>query len=129
MQLLLTLHLAFLLMYFNFACKSGAQQDNFINSVGIKLVKIESGEFQMGSLNNSGQWDEYPDRKIKISQPFYISETEITIDQYREFKQEYNSPEAYAPYVTGISWYDAMSFCSWFNCSYGFKNLADAVSA
>lgn len=77
------------------------------------LVLIQPGEFLMGSNVPPAKWDEMPIHKVTISQPFYISETEVTIEQYRQFKADFYGNGYFDPYVTGVSWYDAMAFCQW----------------
>jgi len=56
---------------------------------GIALILIPSGEFQMGSPTSE------PDRSPMerqhhrfVRQPFYIGETEVTVEQFRKFVQE-----------------------------------------
>jgi hypothetical protein len=85
----------------------------YTNSIGNKMIRIEPGPFQMGDLNDMGYYDEKPSHMVTISQPFFISETEITIEQYREFKSEFKDEEAYLPYATGMSWYEVEEFCKW----------------
>lgn len=83
------------------------------NSVGMKMIRIESGSFMMGSDAGRDYWDESPRHRVKISRPFYISETEVTVEQYRQFRPDYTGDERFAPYATGVSWYDAVAFCEW----------------
>jgi len=56
---------------------------------GIALVFIPGGEFQMGSpameLDRSSM--ERPHRRL-VRQPFYMGETEVTVEQFRKFVQE-----------------------------------------
>ena len=92
---------------------------SFVNSIGMKMIKIDRGNFLMGDLTGKGQFDESPARNVKISNDFYISETEITIEQFRQFKNEYKGFEAYSPYATGISWYEAEEFCNWLSAKEG----------
>jgi formylglycine-generating enzyme required for sulfatase activity len=74
----------------------------FVNSVGMKLLRIEPGSFMMGNDKELpahlaapnvdlrfGDYDESPVRKVTITRAFYISETEVTIEQYRKFKADY----------------------------------------
>ena len=71
----------------------------------------------------NGDWDEKPVRRVAIGKPFYIGVTEVTLEQYKQFKQDYvppapakleNGQEAPAsPYVTGINWHEAAAFCEW----------------
>lgn len=84
----------------------------YTNSVGIKMIRIEAGVFLMGQEGNEDDcdWDEQPAHKVIVSKPFYISETEVTLEQYRQFHPDATVNEKYSPYVAGISWYDAGIF-------------------
>ena len=93
--------------------------DSYINSIGNKMIRIKPGTFRMGDLNNQGYYDEKPVHQVTISQSFFISETEITIGQYQEFYQNFKDVEAYLPYATGMSWYDAEAFCKWLSIKEG----------
>ena len=95
-----------------------------LNSIGIKLLHVSKGSFLMGGTNqtypdkemeylNKGDYDEKPVHKVIITKSFYISETEITVEQYRKFKPDYVGVKKYYPYATGINWYDATKFCNW----------------
>jgi hypothetical protein len=45
-----------------------------------------------------------------------MSETEVTIEQYRKFNPDYpgfSDKLDNDPYATGVSWYDAVGFCRW----------------
>ncbi len=83
------------------------------NSLGLKLVSIPAGEFTMGSSTKPANWDEAPRHRVTISQPFLISETEITAEQFRQFKADASLNSKYAPYAAGMSWDDAVAFCAW----------------
>jgi formylglycine-generating enzyme required for sulfatase activity len=105
----------------------------FTNSIGMKFVCIEPGTFTMGfdekefgdalkpehiprKYLKSGNYDESPRHKVTITKPFYISETEVTIEQFKQFRPDFPGFKArldYDPYVSGISWYDAVAFCKW----------------
>lgn len=104
-----------------------------VNSLGMTLVEIPAGSFQMGvdstpiaealtkgpngviydRPSNQGDYDEAPVHKVTISQPFRISATETTIEQYRQFRPEYRANPYQAPYAAGVSWHDAAAFCEW----------------
>ena len=103
------------------------------NSIGMSLVRIEPGSFEMGvdsvplpkSLiagpngviydrpSNAGDFDETPVHKVAISHPYWMSATEVTAEQYRRFRPEFQPNPYYAPYASGVSWYDAVAFCKW----------------
>src|SRR4051812_20784930 len=70
------------------------------NSIGIKLVWIEPGTFVMGQDGpaadynvkahaakfDDADWDEKPAHRVKITAPFSLAVTEVTLGQYRQFK-------------------------------------------
>jgi formylglycine-generating enzyme required for sulfatase activity len=93
--------------------------DPVINSIGMLLVPIPAGEFQMGSPDPDA-YDygaEKPQHLVKITKPFYLSVYEVTQQQYvkvmgvrpwqgKEYVQE--GPDYPASYV---NWNDAVEFC------------------
>jgi formylglycine-generating enzyme required for sulfatase activity len=103
---------------------TGPAKDSITNSLGMKLVRVEAGTFVMGepdarpekaALERSWvktDFDEWPAREVTISRAFYMSETEVTVEQYRKFRPGYPGP-GLDGYATGVSWYDAVSFCEW----------------
>jgi len=97
-----------------------------INSIGIEFILIPGGEFKMGESNQvnakefggppyltTGDYDEHPVHKVKITRAFYMSVNQVTVEEYRKFRPEYEGVKAYYPYATGISWNDAVAFCKW----------------
>jgi len=85
------------------------------NSLGMKLVRIPAGEFQMGvnARDNIG-----PVHKVTISKPFLLGQMEVTQAQFeqvtgatpwrgQQFVQE--GPDVAVSYVT---WDEASRFCS-----------------
>ncbi|MBI4966085.1 MAG: SUMF1/EgtB/PvdO family nonheme iron enzyme [Desulfomonile tiedjei] len=79
--------------------KSG---EAFTNSLGMKMIRIPSGAFVMGSSEADISWamgalsqgqpvnleNEFPFHKVRISRPFFMSSTEVTVAQFREFVNE-----------------------------------------
>ena len=68
--------------------KDGTAQDHLPgNKLGPKLVLIPEGEFVMGSpMTEEGRYeDEGPQHIVKISKPFFMAETPITVAQFRTF--------------------------------------------
>ncbi len=60
-----------------------------------EMVVIPSGEFIMGSpLEESGQTDEKPQHKVKISKPLAVSKLEVTFDQWDACTAEGRCPIA-----------------------------------
>jgi len=99
----------------------------FENSLGMKLVPIEAGTFTMGQNGpasdyqiskhpekfDDADWDERPEHKVTITEPFLIGATEVTVEQYRQFDQEHLKDRNAGDAVTGVSWNDAVAFCEW----------------
>ncbi len=99
---------AIIILISQFSCDT---HDVYVNSLGMTMTRIPAGSFFMG--DTCGHWDEIPVHNVTISKAFYISKTEITIEQFKMFKENYHGYETYSPYATGISWYNANEFCKW----------------
>ncbi|MGH8017423.1 MAG: SUMF1/EgtB/PvdO family nonheme iron enzyme [Opitutaceae bacterium] len=110
----------------------GADGDVVTNSLGMKLRPVPAGTFTMGETNATppgvfeqaeylqrGDWDEHPAHEVTLSQPFHMSETEVTIAQFQQFRPDYAGSEKHAPFASAISWEDAMAFCAWLSAREG----------
>lgn len=106
--------------------KAQEPDERFTNSIGMDLVRIEPGTFTMGETNpipaamldemtylTRGDWDERPAHRVTISQPYWIGVAEVTLDQYRQFDPGFEGTGDHAPYVSGVSWYEAQAFVEW----------------
>jgi formylglycine-generating enzyme required for sulfatase activity len=76
----------------------------FTNSLGMTMVRIEPGEFLMGSTEKEiqlllKQWPdtnkdwlawERPEHKVRITKPFYLAAHQVTVGQFREFVKAKN---------------------------------------
>jgi formylglycine-generating enzyme required for sulfatase activity len=80
---------------------------------GIAYVHICAGTFTMGSAANDprADSDERPAHLVTLSE-FWIGKTEITNEQYRRFRPDYQS-EANLP-ATQVSWDEAKAACEHF---------------
>jgi len=105
----------------------------YINSLGMKFVRIEPGSFVMGAdvrpltmrvaINKhrlNGDFDEYPRHRVNITQPFYMSIYEVTNQQYEQFDPGHRRFRGRLGFskeddeaVVYVSWYDAVAFCDW----------------
>ena len=58
-----------------------------VRSVNMTLIKIPPGEFSMGSpaTDPAAPPDERPGHLVRITRPFYLGETEVTVAQFRRF--------------------------------------------
>ena len=113
-----------------------------ISGVDFEFVRIEAGEFFMGSVEDD---PEKPIHRVRIGYSFDIGKTEVTVSQFRVFTEDTGyqtdaEKERWAwtrtgqrdwdpaqlicwwnlPFIqtddepaTCISWYDAIEFCKW----------------
>ena len=93
--------------------------DPIVNSVGMVLVPIPSGEFQMGSpdFDKDAQDNEKPRHLVKITKPFYLSAFEVTQQQYekvmgdRPWQGEDFVTDGPDYPATNMRWKEAVDFC------------------
>ena len=69
----------------------------------------------------SGDWDEQLVHNVTISYDFYMSEAEVTKEQYRQFEPKCRFAEETGEYASGVSWNDAVAFCEWLSKKEGKK--------
>lgn len=111
---------------------SATQVDSTTNSIGLRMVELPAGPFLMGESRTvpakpfdipvyltRGDWDEHPRHKVTLTRPFAISETEVTCEQFRQFRPDYAGNKETVPYAAGISWEEAMAFCVWLSTKEG----------
>lgn len=81
------------------------------NSIGIKLVLIPPGTFELGPNGSK--------TRVTLSKPYYVGTTEVTLGQYRKWKPghkiegadpEFNDNDRPTAMVT---WKEAGAFCEW----------------
>ena len=99
------------------------------NSIGMKLVYIPAGEFMMGSSRSAAQlareyetWeerftDEFPQHQVRISEGFWMGQTEVTQGQYKSvmnaqpWSGEDSVQESANNPAVHVTWDDAAAFC------------------
>jgi formylglycine-generating enzyme required for sulfatase activity len=91
----------------------------FTNSLGMRLVRVEPGNFLMGS-RAKGDFDERPAHPVRISRPFYLGVSEVTNAQYERFDPGHRRlrgklgwSEEDDEAVVFVSWHEAERFCRW----------------
>ena len=89
------------------------QLKEMINSIGMKLVLIPAGTFNMGSpMNEVGRHEDETPHEISISKSYYLGVYEVTQEQYEKVMG--NNPSEFKGArrpVESVSWDDAVSFC------------------
>jgi len=94
-------------------------------STGMVLVRIEPGEFMMGSPDSDkeAEADEKPRHRVRITRPFYLGKYEVRQAEYEavmgdnpsQFKGKPKNP------VESVSWLDAVLFCNQLSEREGLK--------
>lgn len=65
--------------------------EKLTNSIGMELVRIPAGEFDMGITQEQQRYyDNVTSRRVRISRPFYIGATEVTRGQFAAFVKSTN---------------------------------------
>jgi len=103
-------------------CQVRAQSPKTItNSIGMKLVLIPKGTFQMGSpIEEAGADDDEAQHQVTISKDYYLGVTEVTQGQYEKVmgtnpsyfqKRVIRKSDSSMYPVEQVSWEDAVEFC------------------
>ena len=107
-------------------------RERITNSIGMQLQYIPAGSFVMGAdqqplpesltagipgvmspRSPRGDFDEYPRHLVKLTRPFYIGVTQVTVAQFRQFDPSFQGNPRFYPYAAGVSWNQAVAFCRW----------------
>ncbi len=90
------------------------------NSIGIKFRLIPPGEFLMGSpADEPGRKEIETQHLVRLTNPYFMSEQEITVEQYVQVMK--SKPRPHATFaanevdelpVMRPDWYDAVEFCN-----------------
>ena len=89
---------------------------NFTNAIGVEMLLIPSGRFEMGSAESYAGQNEQPPTPVVLS-CFHLSRYPITNAQYEAFDPGHASRRA--PWaderhpVIYVNWNDAQAFCKW----------------
>lgn len=103
--------------------------EKITNSVGMVLVRIDGGEFQMGTESrpprDRKEWeqrdsDESPLHPVKITARYYLGACEVTNRQFEQFAPDHKqlrgvrgaSKQDDDP-VSHVTWQQAADYCAW----------------
>ncbi len=91
--------------------KANGLESHVVNAIGIKLVLIPGGRFDMGP--NGSKY------RVTLAKPYYLGVTEVTLVQYRKYKANYKIDGADPEFndddrpVAMVNWNEARDFCVW----------------
>ncbi|MHC4476263.1 MAG: SUMF1/EgtB/PvdO family nonheme iron enzyme [Planctomycetota bacterium] len=121
-------------------CAAVPAEKEFINSIGMKFVRVERGSFKTGHSNTplpwqilpeyrgrglfdnlqNGDYDERPVHKVSITKPYYVGVYEVTNYQYelfdhahRQLRGKKGRSKEDDEAVIFVNWYEARAFCKW----------------
>jgi serine/threonine protein kinase len=88
------------------------QLPQYVNSIGMKLVRIAPGSFMMGgSPNEEGRGIDERSHQVSVDAVFWLGTTVVTRRQYDEVMDiREDRAEPLLPIVE-VSWLDAMEYC------------------
>ena len=98
--------------------------ETIVGDDGREMILVPEGVFTRGS--ESGGFDEKPQQEIYLD-AFYIDKYEVSVEAYNVFRRAANYVEPEVPFfqgdhnilktpnypVVGVSWSDAVNFCTW----------------
>lgn len=88
--------------------------DSFVNSIGMRMIRIPAGDFVMGSpADEPGRNPDEAQHGIRIRRPFAISQTEVTQAEWNAI-MEFNPSHFYGDRlpVQNVRMSDASVFCT-----------------
>lgn len=90
-----------------------ASEDVVENSLGMRFIRVEPGEFLMGSpADEPHRFAGEQQHQVRLTKAYFLGMEEVTVNQYKAVmgKPLRPAPDGNLPEI-GISWYDAEDFC------------------
>jgi formylglycine-generating enzyme len=109
-------------------------EKSYINTLGMTLLRIAHGTFQMGETSaplsdkltdnrphrRNGDFDEHPVHRVTITRAFYLGACQVTNAQYEQFDPDHKDLRGKSGFSTHddeavvfVSWNEATAFCRW----------------
>lgn len=87
---------------------------SYSNSLGIKLKLFNPTNFLMGAhRHEKGQRANEFIKNVTLRKRFYLSLTEVSIEQFEKYRNEkFDEKKKNLP-ITNVTWYEAVKFCNW----------------
>ncbi len=69
--------------------RADATRVGMVNTIGMKLMLVPAGEFQVGAPETDADAEEHekPRHTVRITKPFFLGKHEVTLGQFRAFVQ------------------------------------------
>jgi len=106
----------------------------FINSIGMRFVRVEAGSFDMGLTDAQAQLlntPHHPLHRVTITKPFYLAAFETTNHDYEQYDPDHKKHRPFYQQkgrgarnadqhpVEPVTWQDALEFCRWLSTKDG----------
>ncbi|MBD3420468.1 MAG: SUMF1/EgtB/PvdO family nonheme iron enzyme [Chitinivibrionales bacterium] len=117
---------------------SAFAQSDYTNTLNMKMIALQAGAFTMGEYNTTsgisnkskvdlgqGEPDEHPVHQVTLSYDFFLSELEVSVEQFRQFDASYVHADRICPQwnqpndnsssgrAALVNWHEAVAFCEW----------------
>lgn len=86
-------------------------EPEFTNSIGMKLVLIPGGRFDLGPNGSR--------HRVTLRKAYHLGVTEVTLGQYRQFRPGHRVPGSAKEFdaddrpAAWVNWEEARAFCAW----------------
>ncbi|MEM9055856.1 MAG: PEGA domain-containing protein [Pseudomonadota bacterium] len=92
------------------AARMSASPARYTNAAGMTMVRFRPGSFEMGApRSEKGQRANETPRTVSLTKPFYVSQTEVTAQQFA--LQPGSGGQGRLPKVN-VSWSEAAAYCN-----------------
>ncbi|MEC8100222.1 MAG: SUMF1/EgtB/PvdO family nonheme iron enzyme [Pseudomonadota bacterium] len=99
-------------------------KEKYLNTIGIQLKLFAPGSYTMGApRHEKGQRANEFLKDVILRKKFYVSLTEVTIEQFMKSRNiSYKKEDKNFP-ISNISWLEATSFCNWLSEKEGLESV------